>query len=236
MGIETVLAATAGANVVGGFMQANAAENAAQMQTQATNNATAEQARQFNLTRADQLPFLQTGQDATIRLRDLISSGALTRPFSPGDLVNEPGYQFGLTQGNKAIENAARARGMYMSPATVKELLRYGQDYAGTRYQDAFNRDLTNRTTTFNMLSGASGGGQTAANTLNAAGQASATNIGNLMTAGANARGAAGIAGANAWGNAFNNIGNNYIQSSYLDRILDARDPFRNMPDNYGLR
>jgi hypothetical protein len=102
----------------------------------------------------------------------------------------------------------------------VKELLRYGQDYAGTKYNDAFNRDLTNRTTTYNLLSGTSGGGQVSANTLAGAGQASAMNIGNLVTSGANARGAAGIASANAYGNAFNTIGNNALQSSYLDRIL----------------
>lgn len=227
MGIETIAGVTAGSALLGGYLQADAAENAGHMQSEATNNATAEQRRQFDLARADQQPFLQTGQGATVRLRDLLlgtngGTGSLLNPFTPGDLQNEPGYQFGLGQGNKAIENAARSRGMYMSPATVKELMRYGQDYAGTKYGDAFNRDLTNRTTTFNMLSGAAGGGQVAANTLANAGQASATNIGNLVTAGANARGAAGIAGANAYGNALNTIGNNAVQSNYLNRILGS--------------
>lgn len=219
------ITATVGGSVAslgGAFTQANAAENAAHEQSQATQYGIDEQRRQFDLSRSDQLPFLQTGQDATIRLRDLIASGALTRPFQPGDLTSDPGYQFGLGEGNKAIENASRSRGMYMSPATVKELLRYGQDYAGTKYNDAFNRDLTNRTTQFNMLSGAAGGGQVAANTLTGAGQGAATNIGNLVTSGANARGAAGISAANAYGNAFNNIGNNAIQQSYLDRILKS--------------
>lgn len=307
-------AAIAGGAIISGAMGANAAGKAASGQAQATAAATAEQARQFDLARADQLPFLQTGQGANIKLRQLLGiggvagvdetdprflaikqriidendaahraaygmsifdarsglqapgererfdanvlsgakqqflakygdegatspgAGVLLKDFTPGDLTSEPGYQFGLTQGNKAIENAARARGMYMSPSTVKELLRYGQDYAGTKYQDAYNRDLTNRTTKFNILSGASGGGQVAANTLSNAGQNYATNVGNLVTAGANARGAAGIAGANAWNNAFSTIGNTYMQNSYLNRILDAGDPYRNMPSGYGLR
>jgi hypothetical protein len=308
------VSATAGAAAVGlggAFMQANAAGRAADTQAAATNAATAEQRRQYDLARGDSRSFLQTGQAANIKLRELLGlgvpqagaqasgqplassfngsdpvgyitqlyrtylgrdpeqaglqewlthfrngmapeeierniagsveagmrgpqapqaaapteqpapgAGSLLKTFTPGDLVNEPGYQFGLGEGNKAIENAARARGVYMSPSTVKELMRYGTDYAGTKYNDAFNRDLTNRTTTYNLLSGASGGGQVAANNLAGAGQASAQNIGNLVTSGANARGAAGIAAANAYGGAFNSIGNNAIQSSYLDRIL----------------
>lgn len=221
MGIETV--ALAAAPIAGSFMQAEAAKDAARMQKASTDAAMAEQARQFDVARQDQLPFLETGQAATIKLRDLLGlnggAGGLLTAFSPGDLTNEPGYQFGLNQGNKAIENAARSRGMYMSPATVKELMRYGQDYAGTKYQDAFNRDMTNRTTTFNMLSGAGSGGQVAANTLTGAGQNYATNVGNLVTAGANARGAAGIAGANAFANGANTIGNFYLQNRLISGL-----------------
>ena len=302
---------TAGAALGGALISANAAGDAADQQSRATDLATQEQRRQFDLTRADQLPFLQTGQSASLKLRDLLglgggssgqsldqiisglrasgrfnvsggpsggttgsiadilrdpskraafaswmngeasapvaaaptydeaalmaeaqrlygaqgssndpSYGSLLKTFTPGDLTNDPGYKFGLNQGNTSIENAARARGMYMSPSTVKELLRYNQDYAGTKYNDAFNRDLTNRTTTYNMLSGTSGGGQTAANTLATTGANTAGTIGNLVTSGANARGAAGIAGANAISGAFGNIANTYNQKSILDRIL----------------
>lgn len=304
MGIETALAVGAGTSLIGGAMQADAAGNAARLQKKATDAGIAEQRRQFDLTRGDQLPFLQTGQAASLKIRDLLGlggyiptrsigditaelqksgrfagasqqvtnpayadwlrqgwgdsevrppeqfittpgavdenalrqeaeriyaaqqpqstseTGSLLKSFTPSDLVNEPGYQFGLREGNKAVENAARARGLFMAPATVKELLRYNQDYAGTKYGEAFNRDLTNRTTTYNMLSGTAGGGQVAGNTLANAGQASATNIGNLVTAGANARGAAGIAGANAYGNAFNSIGNNVMQQMYLKQLF----------------
>lgn len=219
--VTAAVGVSAGASLLGGAMGADAAENAAHDQSQATKASIAEQRRQFDLARADQAPFLQTGQNATVKLRDLLTgNGSLLKSFSPSDLTNDPGYQFGLTEGTKGIENAARSRGLFMAPATVKELLRYNQDYAGTKYGDAFNRDLTNRTTTYNMLSGAAGGGQVAANTLANTGQASASNIGNLMTSGANARGAAGIAGANAYGNAFNSIGNNAVQSMYLKQLM----------------
>lgn len=235
MGIETI--ALAAAPIAGSFLQADAAKSAARDQKAATDQALGEQARQFNLSRSDQLPFLETGQAATMRLRDLLGlnggSGSLLNSFNPGDLTGEPGYQFGLSQGNKAIENAARSRGMYMSPSTVKELMRYGQDYAGSKYGEAFNRDLTNRTTTYNMLSGAGGGGQVAANTLTGAGQNYSSNVGNLVTAGANARGAAGIAGANAFANGANTIGNFYMQNKLING-LQNRNTYTPYYTGYG--
>jgi hypothetical protein len=147
--------------------------------------------------------------------------GELLKGFTGADVASEPGFQFGLTQGTKAIENAARARGMSMSPATVKELLRYGQDYAGTKFNEAFNRDMSTKTQKYNFLTGTSGGGQQAAQTVGSAGMNMANNVGQLVTGAANARGAAGIAGANAFAGGINNAINNYSQKNLLDRILN---------------
>ncbi len=210
-----------GAMVGSALISSNAAKKAAKAQTSAADAAAAEQGRQFDISRADQMPWLQEGQGAIRTIGDLLRSGSIFPNFTGEDLASEPGYQFGLQEGNKAIENAARARGMFMSPSTVKGLLRYGNDYAGTKFQDAYNRDMTNRTTKYNMLSGVAGTGQTAANTLTSAGQNYANNVGQLVTGAANARGAAGIAGANAWGNALGQGANMYNQNSMLDRILN---------------
>jgi hypothetical protein len=212
------------APIVGGLLGKSAADKAASGQQAAADAATAEQRRQFDITREDQAPWLATGQDAIRTLGQLLGlgggSGELMRNFTGADLANDPGYAFRLAEGNKAIENAARARGMYMGPSTVKELLRYGQDYAGNEFQNAWNRDMANRTTKFNFLSGASGGGQTAANTLANAGASMANNIGSLMTGAANARGAARIAGANALAGGLTGAYNNWSQGNLLDRIL----------------
>jgi hypothetical protein len=211
---------SAGLNLLGAKMGSDAAEHAADTQAQSAREAIEEQKRQYDLTRGDQAPWMEVGGQSIRTIGDLLRSGALFPNFTGENLTSEPGYQFRLGEGNKAIENAARARGMFMSPSTVKGLLRYGQDYASGEYQNAFNRDLTNKTTKFNMLSGAAGTGQTAANTLANTGANSASNIGQLITGAGNARGAAGIAGANAWTNALSNIGNQYNQKSFLDRIL----------------
>lgn len=219
-----------GGSLISGMMGSEAAEDAAHAQGQAADQATAEQRRQYNLTRHDLAPWRNAGVESVRNLRRALRSGELTDAFTLGEFVQDPGYEFRLGEGNKAIERAARARGMYMSPATVKELLRYGQDFASNEFSNAFNRDMANRTSKYNMLSGAAGGGQTAANTIGNAGQNMAGNIGNLVTGAANARGAAGIAGANAWGGAINNVGNLYnqyqnqqMQQGWMDRMYPPR-------------
>ncbi len=68
-------------------------------------------------------------------------------------VLNEPGYQFRLTQGEQSLQNAKAAQGLIGTGATLKAILGYGQDYAGGEYQNAYNRDLgtysTNRGNAF---------------------------------------------------------------------------------------
>lgn len=52
----------------------------------------------------------------------------------------DPGYQFRLDEGNKAINAAMSARGNAGGGAALKELARYGQNFASNEYQNAWNR------------------------------------------------------------------------------------------------
>lgn len=133
--------------------------------------------------------------------------------LSQSVLENDPGYQFRLEQGNKAIENQARAAGKYYSPSTVKALTQYGQGFASNEFGNVYNR-----------LAGLSGVGQTAANQLGQLGANYAGNVGNLMTSGANARGAAGISQANTWGNLLSGAANNYTQNQTLKGLFPKND------------
>jgi hypothetical protein len=117
--------------------------------------------------------------------------GSLLKQFTGADLQNEPGYQFALSEGNKAIDRASAAAGRYDSGAALKELARYGNDYASTKYNDAFNRDQTNKNTTYNFLAGQSGQGANAAamtgnigNTSLGLGNAARSNAGDATAAG----------------------------------------------------
>ncbi len=150
--------------------------------------------------------------------------GSLNKKFSVADFWADPvtqlGYQFGLDQGNKSLTNSARARGVSLSPQTAMALTRYGTDYAGTKAADSSSRFYGDQDRTFNRLAGVAGSGQASTNSVAGMGANTATNVGNLITSGANARGAAGIAGANAIAGGVASGINNYQSTSLLDRIL----------------
>lgn len=175
-----------GMDITGG----NAAKQGMQAQQQAARDANATQLHIFNQQREDAQPWRQAGIDALGQ----ISSGMddMTRSFSMEDFQKDPGYQFRMQEGQKALENSAAARGGLNSGATLKALSRYGQDFASNEYTNAVNRYNTDRTTRFNMLSSLAGTGQTANTQIGQAGQNYANAYGNNVTGAANAQAAYG--------------------------------------------
>lgn len=147
--------------------------------------------------------------------------GSLLQNFTGQDLENEPGYQFGLAEGNKALDRRFASGGNYFSGAALKGATRYAQDYAGSKFTDAFNRDSANKTRTYNFLTGATGIGQNAAAQTGNAGQTMAQQVGATTTGAANAAGAAQIAGSNAWSSGINNITGMYQQNQLMDKIIN---------------
>lgn len=217
-----------GTSIWSGNKQADAASDAAKLQAAGQAAALEELKRQFDLSRADQMPWLTAGKDSLAQLAALMAPGGeLTRKFSAADFEADPGYQFQLAEGEQAANRAAAARGGYNSGRTLKELMRYGQGLASTTYQDAYNRYNTDQTNLYNRLAGIAGTGQTAATTLGDAGANYAANVGNTLTGGATAQAASRIAGANARtsgymgaANAITGGINNYQQSQWLSQLL----------------
>lgn len=89
----------------------------------------------------------------------------------------DPGYQFRLEEGNKAINAALAARGRAGGGTALKELLRYGQGFASNEYQNAFNRtnQLANYGNQASMSLGQFAGGYGQALANNALGYANAS-------------------------------------------------------------
>lgn len=152
--------------------------------------------------------------------------GYLLRNFTGEDLENEPGYQFGLAEGNKALDRRFASGGNYFSGAALKGATRYAQDYAGTKFGEAFNRDAANKGRIYNFLAGGMSTGQNAAAQTGSAGQAMASNVGQTMTGAANAQGAAQIAQGNAWTSGINNITGMYQQNQLIDKITAGNRGF----------
>ena len=145
--------------------------------------------------------------------------GSLMRDFTGADLQNEPGYQFGMAEGQKAIDRRAASGGGYFSGAALKAAQRFGQDYAGTKFNEAFNRDTSNKTNKFNRLTGLISPGQTAANQVGQSGQNYAGAVGSNLTNNANAQGASSIAQGNAWANTINQLANQYTDYNARNRM-----------------
>lgn len=66
------------------------------------------------------------------------------------DALNDPGYTFGLQQGEGALQNSAAAGGVLNTGNTLKNILEFGNNYATTKYNDLFNRNLSAYQTNYN--------------------------------------------------------------------------------------
>lgn len=98
--------------------------------------------------------------------------GSLMRDFSMNDFEQDPGYAFRLSEGQKALDRSAAARGGLQSGSALKAAARYGQDMGSQEYQNAFNRYQINRANKLQPLQSLAGMAQSSANTLTgAAGQ-----------------------------------------------------------------
>lgn len=218
-------AAIVGGAVVGGIAsnsaagkQADAAENAAEMQGDA--------AAQM---RSDLNPYTGLGTDAINPLWAAMGyrenglgnmvvnkNSPLQQKFSfnAANLESTPGYQFALQQGLKGTNNAMASQGLGLSGAQAKGLSQFATGLADQTYGDQYNRALSTFNTNYqvaannvNNLQGLVNTGQNSAAQTGQAAIAGANNAGNYLTQAGNAQ-AAGIAGL---GQAANNGVNNYM-------------------------
>ena len=184
-------AAIIGSSLLGG----SSAKSAASTQAAAADRAAELQNQQFQQTRQDQMPWLKAGEQA---LNKLIPMTDYTK-FGMDQFTADPGYAFRLSEGQKALDRQAAARGGLISGGALKAATRYGQDMGSQEYQNAFNRYQTERSAMLNPLQSLAGVGQTTATNLGTMGAANAANVGNLLTGGAAAQAAGQVGMANAF-------------------------------------
>lgn len=149
-------------------------------------------------------PYVTAGQGGLSTLASMLGpGGSLITPLTASQVMaNDPGYQFRLQQGQKALETSASARGGLLGGAATKAALQYGQGFASNEYGNAWNRLMQQRQQQYNMLSGLAGMGETAGSTLGQLGMQGAGMMTNANMTGAGLLTNAGIAGANLGTNA----------------------------------
>jgi len=207
--------AQVGASLYSASAQSRAAAEALQAQSDAASASNATQMYMYDTTRADNMPALVARNQSLARMRELLGVGgdttaqgygSMSGSATPKDVQADPGYQFGLQQGQQALQRQASARGMLNSGNALMAATRYGNDYAGTKYNEAWNRMQGNQTNTFNRLASVAGLGQTGASQIAASGSNAANNISANQIGVGNAQAAAGIASSNAWANSANQL------------------------------
>lgn len=188
----------AGATIYGAQTAASAQENAAQT---AANTATS----MYDKTATNLSPFLQGGTSALTQLQSMFPT--LTSPITMNEenLQQTPGYQFNLTQGLKATQNSAAARGLGVSGAALKGASAFATGLADNTYQNQFNNANTNQTNAFNRLNSLVTTGENAGAQTGVLGNAAATTAASAQIGAGNAA----AAGANATGGAISAFSNN---------------------------
>lgn len=191
----------AGAAVVGSLVTSDSTRHAANQQADGNAAALGEQAREFDIAQANQAPYLEAGKTALGKL-----AGENDVPLDPGKVQLDPGYQFGLRQGQQAIDRKTAAAGGRISGAALKAAAQYGTDYATTGYGAAYARENQARADRLNRLAALAGIGQTATQNVDAAGANAANARSALMAAAGDNAGAAALAQGNIWSNTTNQL------------------------------
>lgn len=195
-------AATLGAGLLG----ASSSRSAANTQAQATQAAQDAQTQMFNKQVELQEPWRQAGITA---LNKLIPLTDYTK-FGTEQFQQDPGYAFRLSEGMKALDRTAAARGGLLSGATLKGAERYGQDMASQEYQNAFNRYQAERAAQLNPLQSLAGIGQTATGALTNAAQSYGAQTGQNLQDIGTARASGYLGGSNALSSAIGQAGQMY--------------------------
>lgn len=215
-------AGSAAAGIFGGNKAAKSQKKAAKKAAKAQKNALAVQTKLVE-------PYVEAGKNALAEYQKM----APYEDFGMKQFEADPGYNFRMAEGMKALERSAAARGLLQSGPTLKGIQQYGQNLASSEYENAFSRYLTQREARMDPYRYLTGQGQAAA-----VGQAA--NVGSTGAALAEiaaqrgniqAAQAAGTAGAigNALGSAAQGIGSYYANEPYLN-YLQSITPGMNSP------
>lgn len=234
---------SSGTSLVGGFLGSRAANNAANVQSDAAleaarmNQQAGREALGFNReVFTQQQRNLQPWLDAGTGALKSISEIAPFVPPTAEEAMKDPGIQFALQRGQKALEAYERAHGKLLSGKAVKDIDEYAQGVASTGYNDVFNRDLKTREANLNPLLSIAGLGQVSSGQLNndlgaegtnAAniGLSTARTVGDLNTSASAARASGYVGSANSWLNSLQNIGNNFMQQVSIGDLMKRFQP-----------
>lgn len=256
------MALTAGGSLLSGIgglfgagQQASASRAAGNQNAMLQAIAMQQAQQRFSQAQNAMQPYMQGGASAFDLLLKYLQGGAegiggggssLMSTFAPTQerLEQTPGYQFIRSQGLKATQNSAAAKGLGSSGNALQAGADYATNLASTTFQQQLENYLKQNAQAFNMLMGPAGtGAQTAS-----ANMAGVNNFNNMMLNAASgvgsSMGAGLMGGANAMANGYNSLFGNVgaglgaIGMSYgnpLQNVVSATNFGQNSPAFRGV-
>lgn len=179
------------------------ANKAAKSQEKAAKSAAKTQKETLAAQTALVEPYVAAGKNALAEYQKM----APYQSFGMRQFQADPGYNFRMSEGIKALERSAAARGLLQSGGTLKGIQQYGQNLASEEYQNAFSRYLTEREARMNPYSYLTGIGQAAAAGQSANIGSTGAALADIATQRGNIQAARSMGTANAFGDALSNIG-----------------------------
>ena len=225
----------AGASLLGGYMASQGAQSAANAQAGAANKAYKLQREMWLKNLELNAPFREAGLTAQNRLLDYLGLSGNTgaagygegaQPFTMANFKADPGYAFRMSEGLKALDANAAARGGLISGNALRAAEDYGQNLASGEYTNAFNRYYAERNAKLNPLQSLLGVGQSSSQALGSAGQNYASNAGNDIMAGGAARASGYLGGANAWNQALGGASNALTRGFTNSYMYGQNNPY----------
>lgn len=203
------VAAVAGATLVSGYMQSQAAGKAAGQYADQAQKGLAYNQQMFDTINEQNKPYRTVGEQGASQYGKFIDNGYFTAQPTMNDLVTlMPNYRFGLEQGMGQFNAGINAAGGAVSGNAIQGGQQFAQDYAGNALQNAFANYQTNRQNVASNLGAAAGFGLNANQITGGAASGAAINATNAYSNIGNAQAAGTMGQANAWAGGLNNISN----------------------------
>jgi hypothetical protein len=208
-----------GGSAISGGLSYLGAQKAASAQSKALNS-------QLSYQKEQAAPYTAAGKGAIASLAELYgidpTTGARTgQPYNADSLAafrNAPDYEFGRSEGQRALEFSNAAKGLVKSGNNLRDLVTFGNDYASSKFGNYFNHLAT-------LANMGANAGQGVANTLGQLGEAKASGI---------------VGGTNALSSAIGQGTNNYLLYSMLNKPKSTYDvpagyPYSGVSNPYGV-
>lgn len=219
-----IAAGIAGTAIVGSTLASiGASQNAANAQERASQDAITAQQGMFNIQNENQRPYREAGYGALKEIQDNMST--YNKPFTMADFQADPGYQFTMDEGRKAIEASSATHSGLLSGNELANASKYAQNLSSTEFGNAYNRYQSNISNNFNRLSSVAGLGQTAVQGTNAAAQATGNAVGQNLVGIGNAQASGQVGSANAINNGIGQGINGYMNYSILSKLGQPNSP-----------